>query len=56
VTTRSEVPPVLLREATPVDLAATTDLNATAGLPLAGLDEAVLVPATDPTTGERGGR
>jgi amino-acid N-acetyltransferase len=39
----SEVPPVLVREATPADLAATTDLIASAGLPLAGLDDATLV-------------
>ncbi len=39
----SEVPPVLVREATPADLAATTDLVAAAGLPLAGLADAALV-------------
>ena len=42
-TPSSEVPPVLVREATPADLAATTDLIASAGLPLAGLDDAALL-------------
>jgi amino-acid N-acetyltransferase len=43
VTTGKEVRPVLVREATPADLAATRDLIAAAGLPLAGLDDAALV-------------
>jgi len=42
-TTPSEVPPVLVHQATPADLAAITDLIAAAGLPLAGLDDAALV-------------
>ena len=42
-TTPSEVPPVLVHEATPADLAATQDLIAAARLPLAGLEDAALV-------------
>jgi amino-acid N-acetyltransferase len=42
-TPSSEVPPVLVREATPADLAAIRNLIAAAGLPLAGLDDAALV-------------
>jgi amino-acid N-acetyltransferase len=42
-TPRSEVAPVLVREATPGDLAAVSDLVVAAGLPLAGLDDAALV-------------
>lgn len=42
-TSAGEGPPVLVREATPADLADTTDLVAAAGLPLAGLSEAALV-------------
>ena len=38
-----EGPPVLVREATPADLAATQDLIAAARLPLAGLEDAALV-------------
>ncbi|MGY1820525.1 GNAT family N-acetyltransferase [Geodermatophilus sp. SYSU D00079] len=53
-TSRSEVPPVLVREATPADLAAITDLIAAAGLPLAGLEDAVLV-LTAEVTGELAG-
>jgi amino-acid N-acetyltransferase len=42
-TFRSDVPPVSVRQATPADLAATRDLIAAAGLPLAGLDDAALI-------------
>ena len=42
-TTPREVPPVLVREATPADLAPIHHLIAAAGLPLAGLDDAAHV-------------
>jgi amino-acid N-acetyltransferase len=56
VTTPSEVPPVLVREATPADLATVRDLLAATGLPRAGLDDValVLVAAADGAVG--GGR
>jgi amino-acid N-acetyltransferase len=48
VTTRPrEVPPVVVREATPADLAVTRDLVVAAGLPLAGFDDAALVLVAD---------
>jgi amino-acid N-acetyltransferase len=46
-TTPGEVPPVLIREATPADLAALRDLIATNGLPLDGLDDAADVCVAD---------
>jgi amino-acid N-acetyltransferase len=53
VTTPSEVPPVLVREATPADLATVRDLLAATGLPRAGLDDValVLVAAADGAIG-----
>jgi amino-acid N-acetyltransferase len=41
--TSREVPPVVVREATPADLAVVSDLVAAAGLPLEGLDDAACV-------------
>ncbi|WP_448625898.1 GNAT family N-acetyltransferase [Geodermatophilus sp. URMC 64] len=40
-----EVPPVLVREATPADLPAVRELVARAGLPLDGLDDAAVLVA-----------
>ena len=46
-TTPREVPPVLVREATPADSAAIRELIAAAGLPLAGWVDAALVLVAD---------
>ncbi|MBB3084779.1 GNAT family N-acetyltransferase [Geodermatophilus sabuli] len=47
ITTPREVPPALVRKATPADLAVISDLLAAAGLPLAGLHNAAHVLVAD---------